>query len=431
MPHPLTALPRRAARVAPARRARTAATVALALTTVALASACGAEGPGGPGGLARSGGPDAARSPRRLALGIAFDPRRPGMDPLVAGVEQAVAEWNARPDVRARGLVLAVRRVPPAVTGSARIAERLRDDPEVLAIIGDVESGRTLDAIPTIEDRDRDGARALVAISPTASSVALAGRSAWLFRLSPDDRTASRTAAETLAGEGARRVALVYRNDAYGRDWATAFALAFRTRSGEVVARDPYLPGITSWPVYARALARQRPDVVVFPGFAEDAGPFLRALRDAGVDAPVVGGDALAPLADSAAYRGVRFAVPYDPRRPTTAAGATFARTFAERHGTLPGVRAALGYEAAQLIGAAALAVDLDAPDRRRRVRDWLAGLGRTLPAAAGLAGPVAFDATHAVIGRGVRLAAVGETADGEILDGSTSDPSAPPLEDR
>ncbi len=37
--------------------------------------------------------------------------------------------------------------------------------------------------------------------------------------------------------------------------------------------------------------------MVLFPGGAEDAAPFLRALRAAGVDAPLIGGDAVAPLA--------------------------------------------------------------------------------------------------------------------------------------
>jgi ABC-type branched-subunit amino acid transport system substrate-binding protein len=122
-----------------------------------------------------------------------------------------------------------------------------------------------------------------------------------------------------------------------------------------------------------------------------------------------VGGDALAPLADSSAYLGLRFAVPFDPRRPTTPRGAAFVRDFRARQGALPGVRAALGYEAARLIGEAALAVDLGADDRRRRVRDWLGALGQGRPAAEGVAGPIAFDAGHAVVGRGVLIATVGE----------------------
>jgi hypothetical protein len=69
--------------------------------------------------------------------------------------------------------------------------------------------------------------------------------------------------------------------------------------------------------------------------------------------------------------------------------------------------------------------VDLGADDRRRRVRDWLGTLGQGRPAAEGVAGPVAFDAGHAVVGRGVRIATVGEperpllAAEARVAEGS------------
>lgn len=347
-----------------------------------------------------------------VVIGVAVNPDRLELIAVDRGVALATQTLAAEPAARTQRVRFAVRGTPHGVAGAVAAAERLRNDPAVIGIVGDAESGRTLDALPVIEDAAHDGARALAAITPTATSAALAGRSPWLFRLSPDDETASRAVAAYVADSlGAHRAAVVYRNDSYGRDWAAAFARAFEQRGGALVVRDPYLAGVTDWPVYARYLASRRPDVLLFPGSAEDAVQLLRALRAAGDHTPLVGGDALAPLADSAEFAGARYAVPFTAAAATRpgapAEGRAFVARYVARYGEQPGVRAAMAYEAALLLGRAALAVDLDAPDRRRRVRDWLATLGRATPAVRGVAGPIAFDARHGVVGRGVLIAVV------------------------
>lgn len=367
---------------------------------------------------AASAGADTAGA-RAVVIGVALNPERPGMDAVERGVDLAARALNAEPAARARRVHFAVRRTPRGVTSAVAAAERFRDDPAVIGIVGDAESGRTLDALPVIEDAERGGARALAAVTPTATSPALAGRSPWLFRLSPDDEAASHTVAAYVADSlGARRAAVVYRGDSYGRDWAAAFARSFARRGGALVVRDPYLAGVTDWPVYARYLAARRPDVVLFPGSAEDAAALLRALRAlraAGDRTPVVGGDALAPLADSAQFAGTRYAVPFTAEaaaRPgAPRAARAFVAAYVAQYGERPGVRAAMAYEAALLLGRASIAVDLDAPDRRRQVRDWIARLGHGAPAVAGVAGPIAFDARHGVAGRRVAIATVASEA--------------------
>ena len=354
----------------------------------------------------------ARRSADEVVIGVALNPERPGMAAIEQGVSLATQTLAADPAARAAHVRFVIRGTPHGITSAVAAAQRLRDDPAVIGIVGDAESGRTLDALPIIADAAHDGARALAAVTPTATSAALAGRSPWLFRLSPDDETASRAVADYVVDSlGARHAAIIYRNDSYGRDWAAAFARTFERQGGTVVVRDPYLAGVTEWPVYARYIASRHPDVVLFPGSADDAAALLRALRAAGDHTPVLGGDAVAPLADSAEFAGTRYAVPYTAataERPGAPAEAReFVARYVARYGERPGVRAAMAYEAALLLGRAALAADLHAPDRRRRVRDWLASLGRETPAMRGVAGPIAFDARHGVVGRGVRIVTV------------------------
>jgi branched-chain amino acid transport system substrate-binding protein len=366
-------------------------------------------------------------------LGLAYDPVRPGLEAIRQGAELAVSTLDTLPAMRARGLRFRLRLPRQGERGVVEMFERLRDDPAVLAVVGDAESGRTLDALPIVEDVGGGGARALVALSPTASSQALVGRSPWLFRLTPHDGLASAAVAEHVAGTlGARRAAVLYRNDPYGRDWAVAFDRAFAAVGGTTVARDPYVAGVTDWGIYASYLAALRPDVVVFPGSAEHAALFLRALRQAGATALVVGGDALAPLADSVAFAGTRYAVAFTPDHPPTPAARAFVAAFRARYGHAPGVRAALAYEATLLLGQAALASDPARAGARTRVRDWLAARGHGAPVAAGILGPVTFDAGHDVVGRGVQLATVAPEAalagvsTAGLLPGAGHEPAPP-----
>ena len=292
------------------------------------------------------------------------------------------------------------------MTSAVEIATVLRDDPTVVGIVGDAESGRTLDAIPVLEDLEHRGARAVVAVSPTATSPALSGRSPWVFRVTPSDAAVSQAAAAYLADSlGARRAAVVYRNDSYGRDWTTAFLSAFRARGGTVVQRDPYVAGITEWAALAAYTRRSGADAVLFPGQRRGRGG-LRA-RPAGRGGDRARSSAATPSRPSLA-RGVRrrrFATPVRrrarsahrrPRPPS------WPRTRARWH-EAPSARAALAYDAATVIGRAVIAVGRD----RTRIRDWVARVGTEVPAIPGAAGPIAFDAKHDARDRSVTIVTV------------------------
>jgi branched-chain amino acid transport system substrate-binding protein len=232
----------------------------------------------------------------------------------------------------------------------------------------------------------------------------LSGRSPWLFRLPPSDVAASRMVARYVADSmRARRAAIIYRNDSYGRDWTSAFTAAFRERGGEVVQRDPYLGELAEWPAYAAYVAKLRPDVLLFPGSGEDAERVLRALRAAGVTIPFVGGDAVASLAGKPEFAGARYVGFFLADRPPTAEGRAFVAAYAAKFGEPPDMRAAMAYDAAMLIGRAALEAGAD----RTKVRDWLAGVGSAHAAHAGVTGSIAFDARQDAANRPLVIATV------------------------
>lgn len=325
------------------------------------------------------------------------------MGTIIRGVELAIEQLNRERD--RRGVRFVMRRAPDSLTGAVQIATALRDDPSVIGVVGHPESGSTLDAAAIYADDENGGRRAVVAISPTASSPGLSGRSEWIFRVCPTDLAASAAVARfAIDSLRTRRAAILYRNDSYGKDWSRAFTAVYEAAGGTVVQRDPHLAGITEWDAFARYTAILAPDVVLFPGSAEDAELAIRALRRAGVGVPVIGGDAISSLdARPDEFAGVRYTSFFRPSAVTSNEGRTFVSGYRAKYGESPDQRAALSFDAAMIIGRAALAGRGD----RRRVRDHVAAVTSARPYR-GATGMIAFDTRNDVVGKPVAIVKVG-----------------------
>jgi branched-chain amino acid transport system substrate-binding protein len=294
------------------------------------------------------------------------------------------------------------------VSDPIRIADSLRSDPSVVGVVGHPESGTTLEAISQYADAKNLGANAVVVISPTGTSPALSGASKWLFRVCPSDVQTSRTVARfVLDSLRAGRASVIFRNDAYGKDWSKSFGEAYREGRGVIVSRDPYVSGVTPWEAYAVYIKQLKPDVLLFPGSAEDALLALRAMKEVGITPMLVGGDATSGLeANAAEFPNVRYAAFFLARRATTPEARAFITAYRQVYKEDPDQRAALAYDAAMLIGRAAWEVGPD----RAKIRDYIESINGTpqgRPAMIGAAGAIAFDQNHDAINKPVVIVQV------------------------
>lgn len=329
-----------------------------------------------------------------LAIGVGAIPGSPGYAQVVRGVELAVERLNAT-----GGLRFAVRLPDRDATTAVRVAQQLRDDPRVIAVVGHPESGNTIEVMPIYADAAHDGANGIVAISPTASSPRLTGVSPWFFRVAPSDADAARfTARWVLDTLQARRAAIIYRNDSYGRDWASTFSTAFTQGAGSVVLRDPYLTGVVEWDAYAALVATQRPDVLLFPGDGEDALALLRALRARGVTVPFIGGDGTETMSGASDAVGAWFVAFFRAERASSAEARWFLPRYRERVRKEPDMFAALSYDAAIVIGRTVAS----GARTRSALRQALERVGNGAPSIDGVAGRIAFLTNHDIKGRRV-----------------------------
>ena len=339
---------------------------------------------------------------RQIGIGIAADLRRANMQTILRGVELAIEQLNAE----GNGPRFTLVKPPEHATGAVQIAAALRDDPTVVGVVGPPDSRSSRESAPIFSDESGSGRRALVAVSPTSTSVSLSGLSRWMFRVCPSDAASSRAAARyVLDSLGERRAVIMYRNDSYGRGWTAAFSEAYEARGGAVLERNPHIADMDDWRAYAGIVRQTRPGIVLFPGSPADVAAFIRALRSAGAETPVLGGDAISELeAQAKEFAGVRYIAFFQASRVSTPQAKAFVSAFMRKYGVPPEQRSALAYDATMLIGHAALAVGPD----RERIRDYIAGIGTASPPVAGVTGPIAFDDQFDVMNKPVVIATVG-----------------------
>lgn len=344
-----------------------------------VAAACGR-----PGRLLRVGGGDTAY------VGVAVGLDSPDRYVTVfKGVELALDQLNAhRP---AGAPVLAMRRAPEHATSAVEVAAAFRDDPSVVGVVGHTESAATISAAPIYGDRAHDGAHALVAVAPTAAATLVTRLNDWVFRVCPTATEQARALARYAADSAhVASLAILYRNEPAGTEYVRAFENEYRARGGTTTEHDPFMEEIPEFDAYARRLAQRHTRAALVYGNVSTTALAMAAFKRAGI-APLVLANNPPQGDDAASTRvlaGMRYTALYAADAPASPAAARFAQAYQAKVGSPPDHWAALGYDAATLIGDAVQAVGTD----RRRVRDWVAAVGRSAPPLEGATGTIRFD---------------------------------------
>ena len=322
-----------------------------------------------------------------IVLGLAGPFSQPRGVSMQRAAELAVAEINSRGGVIGRQLQLRIRDDSASEGAALRIAQEFLDDPQIVAIIGHLNSGPSRAAaqlhLTAVDPPPM--------ISPSASSPDLTGLSPFFFRVCPSDlsfgQQLARYAYEVLA---ARRAGVIYLNDDYGRGVRRTFAAEFARLGGTVVEQDPYLPRVgSSEPYLARMRASGGVDALVLGTDRSSAETVLRDRAQLGLPWLTLGADGLSGIEGlGAASEGVRIATAYLPDRPGERNAefvAAYGRTYP---GQYPDHRGAGAYDIVHLVARAIERVGSE----RQAIRDYLAQVGGGEPAFEGVTGRIAFD---------------------------------------
>ncbi len=265
------------------------------------------------------------------------------------GIRMAIEEINAQGGALGRPLVL-ISEDDRSITEEARTAaQKLLQRDEVVALIGEVASSRSLAAAPEAQ-RAR-----IPMISPASTNPKVTEVGPYVFRTCFIDpfqgSVMARFAFEELK---ARRVAILFD---FKQDYSVGLAEFFRKKflelGGEIVADERYTSGDIEFRAQLTTIRAAKPDAVFVPGYYTELGLIAKQARELGLDVPLLGGDgwdsAKTLEIGGSAVEGYYFSNHYaaDSDSPKVQ---DFVKRYREKYGEVPDAMAALGYDAAGIL---------------------------------------------------------------------------------
>lgn len=256
--------------------------------------------------------------PLRLGLVVpAVSETGPAAHAIRRAADLAVADWTRTTDGRVQLVVVEDLFDPrDALTSATRLVQE-----GVRGVVGHYYSSSSIAAAPVYH------AAGVPQVTATATHPRLTAQGfETVFRVCGRDDQQGETAAQFVSARlRARRVGIVHDRTEYGRGLVAAFRRAWnRQAAAPILVEESLAQGDRDFARQVMRLKAARLDVVVFGGVFREAGVLLREMRQAGLGATFVGGDAVVDaafvaLAGEEAAAGAYLTFTPDPRLRTGA----------------------------------------------------------------------------------------------------------------
>ncbi|HSV37440.1 MAG TPA: branched-chain amino acid ABC transporter substrate-binding protein [Nocardioidaceae bacterium] len=271
--------------------------------------------------------------------------------PSVDGAELALNQWESA-DCKVE-LVRHDTEGDPAK--ATPIATQIVGDDSYIGVIGGAFSGETR----ATKGIYNGVGLTMISQSATATDLSLEDKVPVFHRIVPYDDFQGQAIAKYASDVfGGKKIFLVDNSEAYGEP---LIAQVKKTLGDLVVGSDKTQVGQTDFAPTINKINQAKPDAIVYGGYIAEAAPLLKQIRDAGIEAPFIGGDGLYGAdwagAVGAPGEGAIIVCPCAP----IAEGDTFAADFEAEFGEAPGAYAAEGYDVMNIF--------LDALDDGARTR--------------------------------------------------------------
>jgi branched-chain amino acid transport system substrate-binding protein len=298
------------------------------------------------------------------------------------GTVLAIEEINAAGGVLGKQLELVYEDNRSTPGESATIAKKLINNDKVIAILGEVASGRSLEVAPFAQSSK------IPMISPSSTNPDVTKIGDYVFRvcfIDPFQGTLlANFAKRTL---NAKKVAIFSDVAApYSVGLGKFFKEAWLAGGGEVVSEVKYTGGDKDFKAQLTVIKNAKPDAIMVPGYYTDVGLIVAQARQLGMTLPMFGGDGweapeLIQIAGADNLVNTFYSTHFSPNSTDPLAQKFVAAYKAKYNGKVPDAMAALGYDSVLvLVDAIKRAGTTDEP----ALRDAIAAT-REFPGATGL----------------------------------------------
>lgn len=304
-----------------------------------------------------------------------------------------IEQLNAAGGIDGRPLQLVKEDDRSLPVEAANIARRFAADRRIIATIGSFSSTAALAAAPIYE---RAG---LVQLSPSSSHPDFTAQGTYMFRnVNTQDIEGPLNAEFVVERLGARRVAVIYRQDDWGLTASRAFVSAVQDLGAQVVLNEAIVEGTRDFRPLITRLHSLNADVIYLALFYADAAVFAQQAQQAGLTLPVVTNSSLNNpeliTLGGPAVEGFYVPTNYFPGDPHPAVQ-EFLQAYRERWNEEPDQFAAIAYDSVAVIAEAIRTILASGqPLTRQAVRDAL----YALEPYRGASGLIQFDAQGDVV---------------------------------
>ena len=266
------------------------------------------------------------------------------------GVTLAIEEINAAGGVLGRPLELFYEDNQTKPGESATAAKKLISRNKVVALIGEVSSGRSNEAAPVAQ------ASHVPMIAPAATNPSVTLKGNYIFRVCFIDPFQGAILAKFATTDlHAKKVATLFSvSNAYSVGLAKVFKETFTAAGGEVVTEKSFSEGDKDFRAQLTAVKAAGADAVFVPSYYTEAALIARQARDLGIDVPLFGGDGweaeeLLQIGGEA-LNGCFYSTHFSAQN-TDPKVAEFAQRYRARwNNEEPGAFSALGYDAVYVL---------------------------------------------------------------------------------
>ena len=232
---------------------------------------------------------------------------------------------------------------------SATAARKLISRDKVVALLGEVASGRSLEMAPVAQ------AAKIPMVSPASTNPKVTETGSYIFRVCFIDPFQGTVMAKFAAERGWKRVAtLTSISSAYSVGLGNYFKATFTTAGGVIPAEQKYAEGDKDFHAQLTAIKAAGADAVFVPGYYTEAALICKQARELGLNVPCFGGDGWESQTlleiGGTAVEGVYYSTHYASGDPAPVVQ-NFVKAFKARwNGETPDAMAALGYDSAMVL---------------------------------------------------------------------------------
>ena len=297
------------------------------------------------------------------------------------GVRLALDEINAKGGILGRKVRVITEDDQSKDDEAPTAALKLIDRDKVVALIGEISSGKSIMAAPVAQNAH------IPMISPGSTNPKVTEMGDYIFRACFIDPFQGEAMARFATNDlKLKKFALLYAvNSPYSAGLNKYVKQALEKSGAQIVAEQSYTEGKdVDFKAQLTSIKNANPDAIFDTGYYGEAGLIAQQARELGIKCPLIGGDGWdsekTVQIGKEAVEGCYFANHYSPDENRPEVQAFVAAYKAKYKGKVPDAMAILGYDAMKLL---ADAIGRAGSTEGSKIRDALAAT-KNFPGAAG-----------------------------------------------